>query len=149
MPMVVIATKPPPPELLDLLLESRPSAVAIIVADAFEGALTTIRCDAEEIYLDGLDVSFTPQQVDATALEDMGRLFKIPDPDDDPGPDEDQEADDDHREGLDPVLRRPLPQPLAEPQSRSSTIFHRQPPLPTFSIPRICLLYTSPSPRDS
>lgn len=102
MPMVVIASKPPPPELLALLVDSRPSAVAIVVADAFEGALTTIRCDADETYLDDLDVSFTPQQVDTTALEDMGRLFKIPDPDDDdPGPDEDQEPDADLREGLD------------------------------------------------
>jgi nucleoid-associated protein YgaU/DNA-binding SARP family transcriptional activator len=103
MPMVVIASKPPPLEMLALLVDNRPSAVAIVVADAFEGALTTIRCDAEETYLDDLDVSFTPQQVDATALEDMGRLFKIsdPGPDDDPGPAEDQASDDDHREGLD------------------------------------------------
>lgn len=97
MPMVVIATKPPPPELLDLLVDNRPSAVAIVVADAFEGALTAIRCDAEEICIEDLDVSFTPQQVDATALEDMGRLFRIPEPDGEP----EEGISDDHREGLD------------------------------------------------
>jgi len=105
MPMVIIATKPPPPELLDLLIDNQPSAVAIVVADAFEGALTVISCDAEEIYLDDLHVSFTPQQVDITALEDMGRLFNIADLDDDPNddldPDHDEELVDDHREGLD------------------------------------------------
>jgi len=93
MPMVVIATKPPPPELLDLLLDNRPSAVAVVVADVFEGALTTITCDEEMIYLDDVDLSFVPQQVDETALEDMGRLICVPEPD--------PEAEEDHREGFD------------------------------------------------
>jgi DNA-binding SARP family transcriptional activator/nucleoid-associated protein YgaU len=93
MPMVVIATKPPPSELLDLLLDSRPSSVAVVVADEFEGALTTITCDEESIHLDDVDLSFVPQQVDETALEDMGRLICIPEP----GP----EAAGDHREGFD------------------------------------------------
>lgn len=115
MPMVVVATKPPPPELLDLLVDSQPSAVAVVVADAFEGALTTIHCDAEEICLDDLDVSFTPQQVDATALEDMGRLFNIPDPDDDPG----DGVGEDHREGFD--LDGPASEPptSAEPDAET------------------------------
>lgn len=93
MPMVVIATKPPPPELLDLLLETRPSAVAVVVADVFEGALTTITCDEETIRLVDVDLSFVPQQVDETELEDMGRLICIPEPE--------SEADQDHREGFD------------------------------------------------
>ncbi len=93
MPMVVIATKPPPPELLDLLLGNRPSAVAVVVADVFEGALTTITCDEEMIHLDDVDLSFVPQQVDETALEDMGRLICVPEPD--------PEAEEDHREGFD------------------------------------------------
>jgi nucleoid-associated protein YgaU/DNA-binding SARP family transcriptional activator len=91
-PMVVIATKPPPPELLDLLLDNRPSAVAVVVADVFEGALTTITCDEEMIHLDDVDLSFVPQQVDETALEDMGRLICISEPD---------PAEEDHREGFD------------------------------------------------
>jgi nucleoid-associated protein YgaU/DNA-binding SARP family transcriptional activator len=93
MPMVVIATKPPPPELLDLLLDNRPSAVAVVVADVFEGALTTITCDEETIHLDDVDLSFVPQQVDETALEDMGRLICVLEPD--------PEAEEDHREGFD------------------------------------------------
>lgn len=93
MPMVVIATKPPPPELLDLLLDNRPSAVAVVVADVFEGALTTITSDEEMIHLDDVDLSFVPQQVDETALEDMGRLICISEPD--------PEAEEDHREGFD------------------------------------------------
>ena len=93
MPMVVIATKPPTPELLDLLLEDRPSAVAVVVADEFEGALTTITCDEDTIHFDDVDLSFVPQQVDETALEDMGRLICIPDPD--------LEGEEDHREGFD------------------------------------------------
>lgn len=93
MSMVVIATKPPPPELLDLLLDNRPSAVAVVVADVFEGALTAITCDEEMIHLDDVDLSFVPQQVDETALEDMGRLICVPEPD--------AEAEEDHREGFD------------------------------------------------
>lgn len=93
MPMVVIATKPPPSELLCLLLEHRPSAVAVVVADEFEGALTTITCDEDTIHLDDVDLSFVPQQVDETALEDMGRLICVPDPD--------REGEEDHREGFD------------------------------------------------
>lgn len=93
MPMVVIATKPPPPELLDLLLGNRPSAVAVVVADVFEGALTTITCDEKTIHLDDVDLSFVPQQVDETELEDMGRLICVREPD--------PEAKEDHREGFD------------------------------------------------
>lgn len=114
MPMVVIATKPPPPELLDLLLGNRPSAVAVVVADEFEGALTTITCDEETIHLDDVDLSFVPQQVDESALEDMGRLICIPEPD--------PEAEQDHREGLDlddasPPTEEPVEVEPSEPAS--------------------------------
>lgn len=95
MPMVVIATKPPPPELLEILVDNRPSAVAIVVADEFEGALTTITCDEETIRLDDVDLSFAPQQVDETELEDMGRLICLPEPE--PSPDGEQ----DNSEGFD------------------------------------------------
>lgn len=105
-PMVVIATKPPPPELLDLLLANRPSAVAVVVADEFEGALTTIMCDEETIHLDDVGLSFVPQQVDETALEDMGRLICIAEPD--------PEADHDHREGFD--LEEDAPPPADAPE---------------------------------
>lgn len=114
MPMVVIATKPPPPELLELLLGNRPSAVAVVVADEFEGALTTITCDEETIHLDDVDLSFVPQQVDESALEDMGRLICVPEPD--------PEADQDHREGLDlddasPPTEEPVEVEPSEPAS--------------------------------
>jgi hypothetical protein len=91
MPMVIVATKPPPPEILDRLIELRPSAVAIVVADEMDGALTVIECEPDEIRLGDVDLVFAPQQVDESELEDLGRLFILPDLDRD---------DSDVREGL-------------------------------------------------
>lgn len=105
MPMVIVATKPPPPEILDRLMELRPSAAAIVVADETDGALTVIECEPDEIRLDDVDLVFAPQQVDESELEDLGRLFVIPDLDRDLG-------DSDVREGLeldDAAPHRPPP----------------------------------------
>jgi DNA-binding SARP family transcriptional activator/nucleoid-associated protein YgaU len=74
-PIVVVATKPPPPDLLALLRDTQPSAVAVVVADHVDGASATIRCEADALTLDDIDLSFTPQGVDATELEDMGHLL--------------------------------------------------------------------------
>lgn len=78
-PIAVIATKPPPPDLLSLLIAERPSAVAIVIADEFDGAITTINCDTDALTLVDVDLSFAPQAVDATELEDMGRLLAFAD----------------------------------------------------------------------
>jgi DNA-binding SARP family transcriptional activator len=78
-PIAVIATKPPPPELLAALLETRPSAVAIVVADEFEGAAASICCTAEALTIDDIDLSFVPQQVDADELQAMARLLVFDD----------------------------------------------------------------------
>ena len=59
-PIAVIATKPPPPHLLAVLMETRPSAVAIVVADEFEGAATSIHCAPEALTLADVDLSFVP-----------------------------------------------------------------------------------------
>lgn len=93
-PMAIIASKQPPPELLAFLVEQRPSAVAIVIADQFEGALATIRCASEALTLDDVELSFTPQVVDATELEDMGRFLSY-------GEDTGGEQTIDLREGLD------------------------------------------------
>lgn len=74
-PIAVVATKPPPPDLLAVLRDTQPSAVAVVVADHVDGALATIRCEADALTLDDIDLSFTPQGVDATELEDMGQLL--------------------------------------------------------------------------
>lgn len=78
-PIAVIATKPPPPELLASLLETRPSAVAIVVADEFECAAASICCTAEALTIDDIDLSFVPQQVDADELQAMARLLVFDD----------------------------------------------------------------------
>lgn len=106
-PIAVIATKPPPPELLALLLQGRPSAVAIVVADEFEGSATSIYCDPGALTLDDVDLSFAPQAVDADELEAMGRLLIFDDPpltegddgDDDPS---EVESEAGYRHGEDP-----------------------------------------------
>jgi DNA-binding SARP family transcriptional activator/nucleoid-associated protein YgaU len=74
-PIAVVATKPPPPDLLAAMRDAQPSAVAIVVADDFDGALAKIRCEPDALTLDDIDLSFTPQGVDVTELEDMGRLL--------------------------------------------------------------------------
>ena len=79
-PIAVIATKPPPPHLLAVLMETRPSAVAIVVADEFEGAATSIHCAPEALTLADVDLSFVPQAVDADELQAMARLLVFDDP---------------------------------------------------------------------
>lgn len=91
--LVVVATKPPPPELLDLLIEKRPSAVAVVVADHCDGAVATIVCDEETVRLEDLDLSFTPQTLEEGELEAMGGMICVAD--------DDPEGDHDHREGFD------------------------------------------------
>jgi DNA-binding SARP family transcriptional activator len=107
MPMVIVATKPPPPELLDRLIELRPSAVAIVVADEMDGAMTVIGCEADETRLDDIGLVFSPQQVDDSELEDLGKLFLFPDLEPD---------DSDVREGLElDDVETPLPAPADSP----------------------------------
>lgn len=79
-PIAVIAAKPPPPDLLALLMETSPSAVAIVVADEFEGAATSIHCAPEALTLADVDLSFEPQAVDAEELHAMARLLVFDDP---------------------------------------------------------------------
>ncbi|HSK21616.1 MAG TPA: hypothetical protein VK906_00485, partial [Egicoccus sp.] len=74
-PIAVVATKPPPSDILAALRDAQPSAVAIVVADDFDGALAEIRCEPDALTLEDVDLSFTPQGVDVTELEDMGRLL--------------------------------------------------------------------------
>jgi len=78
-PIAVIATKPPPPHVLAVLMENRPSAVSIVVADEFEGAATSIHCSPEALTLDDVDLSFIPQAVDTEELQAMARLLVFDD----------------------------------------------------------------------
>lgn len=104
--LVVVATKPPPPELLDLLIEKRPSAVAVVVADQCEGAVATIVCDEETVRLEDLDLAFTPQTLEEGELEAMGGMICVSD--------DDPEGDHDHREGFDLDDSPPEPSPREE-----------------------------------
>lgn len=106
--MVVIATKAPPPELLDLLMEKRPSAVAVVVADECEGAVATIVCDDETVRLEDIDLSFTPQKLEEDELEAMGGMMCVSD--------DDPEDGHDHREGFD--LDDDPPPELPEPEEQ-------------------------------
>jgi DNA-binding SARP family transcriptional activator/nucleoid-associated protein YgaU len=74
-PIAVVATKPPPADLLAVLRGTQPSAVAVVVADHFDGAVATIRCEPDALTLDDVGLSFAPQGIDATELEDMGSLL--------------------------------------------------------------------------
>lgn len=98
-PIAVIASKAPPPELLDALTATGPSAVAIVVADEFDGARTRITCEPDEIVFHDLHFSFIPQQLDHDELEAMGHLIVAAST---PPPESDDVADagDDQREGL-------------------------------------------------
>jgi nucleoid-associated protein YgaU/DNA-binding SARP family transcriptional activator len=74
-PVAVVADRPPPPELSEVLRVSLPSTVAVAVVGAFDGAVATIRCEADALNFDMIDLACTPQEVHADELAEMCRLL--------------------------------------------------------------------------
>lgn len=82
-PLAVIADRPPPPELIDVLRCSWPSTVAVVVVGAFDGAVNTIRCETDTLNFDTIELACTPREVPANELADMCRLLVATDNPDD------------------------------------------------------------------
>ncbi len=74
-PVAVVADRPPPTELVDSLRTNLPSAVAVVVVGAFDGAAATVRCEADALNFDMIDLACTPQEVAADELAEMCRLL--------------------------------------------------------------------------
>ncbi len=74
-PVAVVADRPPPVELVDSLRSSLPSAVAVVVVGAFDGAVATVRCETDALNFEMVDLACTPQEVAADELAEMCRLL--------------------------------------------------------------------------
>jgi len=74
-PVAVVADRPPPPELTEVLRVTLPSTVAVVVVGAFDGAVAAIRCEADALNFDMIDLACTPQGVHADELAEMCRLL--------------------------------------------------------------------------
>ncbi|MGQ0823782.1 MAG: LysM peptidoglycan-binding domain-containing protein [Actinomycetota bacterium] len=73
--VAVIADRTPPLELVDSLRACLPSAVAVVVVGAFDGAVATVRCESDALNFDMIELACAPQQVQADELADMCRLL--------------------------------------------------------------------------
>jgi DNA-binding SARP family transcriptional activator len=74
-PIAVVADQPPPGELTNALRDALPSAVAVVVVGAFEGAVATIECEPDSLNFDPVDLACSPQAVTTDELADMCRLL--------------------------------------------------------------------------
>lgn len=74
-PIAVVADRPPPVELVDALRRSLPSAVAVVVVGAFDGAVATVRCETDALNFEMVDLACTPQEVVADELAELCQLL--------------------------------------------------------------------------
>lgn len=74
-PVAVVADRPPPIEVVESLRTSLPTAVAVVVVGAFDGAVATVRCEADALNFEMVDLACTPQEVAADELAEMCRLL--------------------------------------------------------------------------
>lgn len=74
-PIAVVADQPPPDELTSALRDALPSAVAVVVVGAFEGAVATIECEPDALNFEPVDLACSPQAVTSDELADMCRLL--------------------------------------------------------------------------
>lgn len=73
-PVAIVADRPPPQELAEVLLANRPSTVAVVVLGDFEGAVASLRCEPDTLNFDMIDLACTPQALDGDELADMARI---------------------------------------------------------------------------
>lgn len=73
-PVAVVADRPPPPELAEALRANQPSAVAVVVVGDYDAAVATLRCEADTLNFDMVDLACTPQALDGDELADLARI---------------------------------------------------------------------------
>jgi nucleoid-associated protein YgaU/DNA-binding SARP family transcriptional activator len=84
-PLVVIATEPPPPALLDDLRSRAPAALAVVVTGPVEGPATVLDCQPDELTLVDVGLSCSPDPMEPDVLESIVTLL---DAADEPGPEQ-------------------------------------------------------------
>ncbi len=83
-PVAVIATTPPPPELVEHLTAHQPATLAVVAVGEIPGA-TTLHCAAESLTVVDVDLTCSPFPLDEDTLEDLIDLVEeadqVPPPD--------------------------------------------------------------------
>jgi DNA-binding SARP family transcriptional activator len=75
----VVASTPPPADLVEVLLAKHPAPIAVVVAGEVDGAPCVIDCQPDSLTITDLDLSCVPQDLDANTLEAMLRLLESTD----------------------------------------------------------------------
>lgn len=73
-PIVVVADRPPPTELAEMLRAHSPAAVAVVVVGELAG-VASVRCEPDALYLDHLNLACTTQRLDSDELAQMAALL--------------------------------------------------------------------------
>lgn len=91
-PVLVVAAKPPPAGLIEIIAANRPAPLAVVVADEVARAGCVIDCQADSLTLTDLDLSCVPQDLEDDTLAAMIRLLDTADePADDPADELDED----------------------------------------------------------
>lgn len=78
-PVLVVASKPPPDRLIEIVTSSRPAPLSVVVADEVAEAACVIDCQAESLTITDLDLSCVPQDLGDDTLAAMIRLLETAD----------------------------------------------------------------------
>lgn len=73
-PIVVVADRPPPTELAEMLRAHSPAAVAVVVVGELAD-VASVRCEPDALYLDHLNLACTTQRLDSDELAQMAALL--------------------------------------------------------------------------
>lgn len=92
-PTLVVASTPPPADLVEVLLAKHPAPVAVVVAGEVDGAPCVIDCQPDSLTITDLGLTCVPQDLDADTLEAMLRLLESTDEPADDAPEEPSEDD--------------------------------------------------------
>jgi len=76
-PFAVIASAPPPDELVAALRNALPAAVAVVAVGPFNGATAVIECEADSLNIDGIEIACALQSVRFDELAEMSSLLTI------------------------------------------------------------------------
>lgn len=78
-PVLVVASNRPPEGLLATLVEHRPAALAVVVADHFEGAQCVIDCQPDRLTINDCGLTCVPQDLHDDTLATMIRILETAD----------------------------------------------------------------------
>lgn len=78
-PVLVVASKPPPAGLIEIVTANRPAPLAIVVADGVAGASCVIDCQPESLTVADLELTCVPQNLEDDTLAAMIRLLETAD----------------------------------------------------------------------